>query len=247
MPNTAVRRKGANVSLPGMGRNFTLICQGHLAVTISALASAFVLALSISACAQKEEAPETTTPRKSATPAQRPDIDFEAILGVARARPSGVICLAMPAVLRPGDGLTLVTVPIALARVDSTPADYSSVVAARVMGTGGRDCTIQATGGQFRLPGDSIYTLSLVRDTEFTDAVYFAVDMTMSAFFRVGHIAGARISGSTDVLNFRICASAEGLHLTVWEGKPVTGKRVWHRYFYLGYDMQPTCVEADYS
>jgi hypothetical protein len=44
---------------------------------------------------------------------------------------------------------------------------------------------------------------------------------------------------------FRECTSMEGLHLTIWTGTPLTGQRRWHTYYYLGYDLQPTCTEAE--
>jgi hypothetical protein len=44
----------------------------------------------------------------------------------------------------------------------------------------------------------------------------------------------------------RSCASSEGLHLTVWSGTPLRSERLWHRYWYLGYDVEPDCQPADY-
>jgi hypothetical protein len=44
---------------------------------------------------------------------------------------------------------------------------------------------------------------------------------------------------------FRSCASSDGLHLTVWSGKPLRGKRRWHQYCYLGYDVEPNCTPAE--
>ena len=46
---------------------------------------------------------------------------------------------------------------------------------------------------------------------------------------------------------FRECTSNEGLHLTVWKGKPLTGKRIWHSYYHFGYDTEPDCKEKDYE
>ena len=40
---------------------------------------------------------------------------------------------------------------------------------------------------------------------------------------------------------FQRCASNEGLHLTVWTGRT----RRWHAYFYLGYDVEPNCLEEE--
>jgi hypothetical protein len=44
---------------------------------------------------------------------------------------------------------------------------------------------------------------------------------------------------------FRFCASAEGLHLTVWSGKPLHGKPKWHQYYYLGYDVESNCTPSE--
>lgn len=46
---------------------------------------------------------------------------------------------------------------------------------------------------------------------------------------------------------FRTCASQEGLHFSVWSGKPLEGARRWRAYYYLGYDIEPDCTAADYA
>jgi hypothetical protein len=43
----------------------------------------------------------------------------------------------------------------------------------------------------------------------------------------------------------RSCASSEGLHLTMWAGEPLKSRRLWHAYYYLGYDVEPNCQPAD--
>jgi hypothetical protein len=45
----------------------------------------------------------------------------------------------------------------------------------------------------------------------------------------------------------RSCASSEGLHLTVWSGTPLRSTRLWHLYWYLGYDVASDCRPADYE
>jgi hypothetical protein len=45
--------------------------------------------------------------------------------------------------------------------------------------------------------------------------------------------------------HYRSCASTEGVHLTVWAGEPHTGRRIWHAYYYLGYDVEPNCSAAE--
>ncbi len=48
-------------------------------------------------------------------------------------------------------------------------------------------------------------------------------------------------------IHFRVCASSEGLHATAWAGEPLVSPRRWHAYYYLGYDVDPTCSESEYS
>ena len=43
----------------------------------------------------------------------------------------------------------------------------------------------------------------------------------------------------------RSCSSHEGVHLTAWRGKPREGRRLWHSYWYLGYDVEPSCTDKD--
>jgi hypothetical protein len=47
------------------------------------------------------------------------------------------------------------------------------------------------------------------------------------------------------VAQVRACASSEGLHLTGWSGIPLRSERLWHQYYYLGYDVEPDCEDAD--
>lgn len=48
-------------------------------------------------------------------------------------------------------------------------------------------------------------------------------------------------------IRFRLCASTEGLHATAWAGASIASPRRWHSYYYLGYDVDPTCNEAEYA
>jgi hypothetical protein len=37
----------------------------------------------------------------------------------------------------------------------------------------------------------------------------------------------------------------EGLHFLVFAGNGPKAKKVWHDYFYVGYDLEPNCKETD--
>jgi hypothetical protein len=56
----------------------------------------------------------------------------------------------------------------------------------------------------------------------------------------------ADLNGDGRLESFRLCTSNEGLHLTVWIGEPLNGERLWHEYYYLGYDVEPTCTKRAY-
>jgi len=66
-------------------------------------------------------------------------------------------------------------------------------------------------------------------------------------FQQEGGQVTADLDGDGVAEYFRSCASAEGLHLTVWSGKPLEGKLRWHGYLYLGYDVTPDCTPKDYG
>jgi hypothetical protein len=63
---------------------------------------------------------------------------------------------------------------------------------------------------------------------------------------RVGTAAGLQVGTPPITMRVRSCTSSEGLHLTLWDGEPLESNRVWHAYHYLGYDVTPNCLPADY-
>jgi hypothetical protein len=63
----------------------------------------------------------------------------------------------------------------------------------------------------------------------------------------VGGQVWLRLSDAVPHAQVRRCASSEGLHLTVWSGTPLKSVRLWHAYWYLGFDVEPDCRPADYG
>jgi hypothetical protein len=55
------------------------------------------------------------------------------------------------------------------------------------------------------------------------------------------------ISRTFQAAQVRVCTSGEGAHLTVWSGTPLGSTRLWHQYYYLGYDVEPSCDELDFQ
>lgn len=46
---------------------------------------------------------------------------------------------------------------------------------------------------------------------------------------------------------FRRCGGLEGTHFTIWTGKPLKGKRIWHSFYYVDYDTVVTCTKKDWE
>ena len=91
---------------------------------------------------------------------------------------------------------------------------------------------------------DSWYTVELA-DTvmEFGSVMLGITGTQMTAADKT---VSADLDGDGAPELFRVCTSMEGLHLTIWSGEPLKGKRRWHAYYYLGYDTEANCTRADY-
>jgi hypothetical protein len=72
-----------------------------------------------------------------------------------------------------------------------------------------------------------------------------AISRFAGVFARNGDLVTADLDGDGRPEFFRSCTSAEGIHLTIWSGRPLSGTLRWHRYFHLGYDVTPTCTAAE--
>lgn len=156
---------------------------------------------------------------------------LESQFGIVDAMPDGQWCLfiANPS-LEPHDSVDII--------LDGSPQLH---LAAEIVGKQEKACwqKPQAEVAEF-------YTLRLKTGHAEAGATGLGIAKSGFSFKHAGGLVGFD-SGSETPYYFRTCASAEGLHLTVWKGLPLKGKRVWHRYYYLGYDMEPNCTEADYA
>ena len=64
-------------------------------------------------------------------------------------------------------------------------------------------------------------------------------------FQKDGDLLSADLDGNGQPEYFRACASTEGIHFTIWTGKPLNGRLRWHQYYYLGYDVSATCTSGE--
>jgi hypothetical protein len=152
------------------------------------------------------------------------------------------MCVAISSELTLGNQVTLIAMPIA----GSTERPVS-VHAAQVVARSAPECATGSNGVGIHKDGDSLYTVAVVADSMIESGPLFVVALPIDQFRmrEDGAFVDARLPDRP--LAFRICTSGEGLHLTAWLRAPLSGRRVWHRDYYLGYDTEPSCVPADYE
>jgi len=97
-------------------------------------------------------------------------------------------------------------------------------------------------------PPDSIqYVAEMPRDTSDRIGIPVVLLGSVAKPVQRGDTVTIEIEPGEPPIRFRFCASTEGLHATAWAGTPLASSRRWHAYYYLGYDVDPTCMEAEYA
>jgi hypothetical protein len=152
-------------------------------------------------------------------------------IGVAASSRDGQLCVAMPApALTPGTTVTLIQ-----------PAPRQSVLVATI----GQSVDTCERLERAMIPGPYYLAQGTTATAPDSGAVWVALR---------GKLGTRRVDSGTLVVQLsvpyanaqvRSCASREGLHLTVWAGVPLKTPRLWHQYYYLGYDVEPSCEDGD--
>jgi len=160
-------------------------------------------------------------------------IDTSHDLGLVVGRSQGDLCLSINhGELQPGRELILIWVPV--------PGEPHTPEIGRGKITVKTVTPCDATNAQ---ANDSYYRLEAAKLGN--GRIYIAVAARPNAL-RIGNRAiSARFVN--EELSFRSCSSTEGLHFSAWSGTRTKQHPVWRRYYYLGYDVEPTCVERDFE
>jgi len=151
-------------------------------------------------------------------------------IGVAAASRDGDICAALKAPpLAPGTALTLIQ-----------PAGQQSVLVVTIVRRAPACEPLERAG----VPGPYYLVHASSAESE-AGTVWVAVSGRLRP--RRAGSGGIEVPLSAEYPNARVrsCTSQEGLHLTVWAGIPLTSERLWHHYYYLGYDVDPSCHDRD--
>lgn len=155
---------------------------------------------------------------------------FSTEIGSAHTK-AGVVCLDIHnSQLQPGDRVLLID-----------PAPPQSISEARIVGGASGACA-DLTDLDSSV---HYYQLRVVKGRSAPSMPAIAVHTTIKRLKRKGDSVTGDIDQDGRGEYFRSCGSSEGLHLTVWSGIPLEGVLRWHHYYYLGYDIKPTCTERE--
>jgi hypothetical protein len=94
-------------------------------------------------------------------------------------------------------------------------------------------------------PAAERYEIRIVKGKLPPSGPAIAVYQPKGRLNRKGNNLTGDIDQDGELEYFRSCGSSEGLHLTVWSGSPLQGRLRWHHYYYLGYEIKPTCTEQE--
>ena len=200
--------------------------------------AALLLVLPLAGCGRAQERePENAKPAPLPPEAARPSpvdvegesglrsFDWNHRIGIAAVEAGGRLECAVPDSLPAGTLVTLVWLDepqrVTRARV-LAPREQPWVVAGTPVD--GQSYELQADG---EVGTDRGYAIAITGE--------------------VGHPAYQQgralidLDGDGQIETFRVCSSAEGLHMSIWSGEPLQSPQDWHHYVYLGMDLEVTC------
>ena len=183
-----------------------------------------VFATLLCACGAQEQNADTSTQASDSMANSRIAVEWDSIFGVVSMR-NDTICMETNSQRTPASGNFLIVLP-----------DSGSSIPARIEGRlpfcPDRQAIATTETSYYRVTADGFTGLGIA----------VLMDSLQAS-------AGGRIDIDRDgtLESYRTCASMEGIHLTAWAGEPLRSRRLWRYYYYLGYDLEPTCTEADYG
>src|SRR5215471_14192372 len=153
------------------------------------------------------------------------------VIGVAAASQDGGICIAMPGpALSAGAALTLV-------RPDTPQSTFVTTI---LRGVSACEVLERAL-----VPGPYYVARQPATTPADRAAVWVAFPGSLQTRRHASGVIVTRVSPAFPAVQVRSCTSREGLHLTAWAGAPLVSRRLLHQYYYLGYDVEPSCDERD--
>jgi hypothetical protein len=114
----------------------------------------------------------------------------------------------------------------------------------------GKSCARRASESGDQNPGDNIFYSLIINDDggeKFGFDNGIAVIRPEKQIQLLDGLAVLDLNDDGKLEYFRRCGGYEGTHFTVWTGKPIQGKRIWHSFYYVDYDTEPTCKDKEWK
>jgi hypothetical protein len=93
--------------------------------------------------------------------------------------------------------------------------------------------------------GGRCYSLSVPPESRLHLGPHIAVAARASRFTAGKDGVEAVLEEGGPPTTFRVCAAKDGLHFSIWRGAAMKGNRVWHCYYDVGFDLEPTCEPGE--
>jgi hypothetical protein len=152
-------------------------------------------------------------------------------VGIVEVSEGDTGCLTIPtSTLQSGDD-------IAIVRLQNPQSYFLSHVRAKLASRCSRDPDED--------PNASTYSIELAQGRIQAGEVGIGITKFKGPFRILDGLVRGDLEKNGVPDSFRVGTSMEGLHLTVWHGEPLNSPLRWHEYYYLGYDVVPSCTNAD--
>lgn len=157
--------------------------------------------------------------------------NFQSQVGVVDVSSSNDMCLTIPnANLAEGTRVQIVS--------PHTPQAVTVAIVQKKM-------PASCSRNSYTNSNDSSYSLRVLSGRFEPGGVGIAVIGANLDFKVANGLAHVDLDGVGPREYFRTCAGQEGLQLTIWSGRSLKGVRRWGWYYYLGYDVEPSCTSRE--
>lgn len=177
------------------------------------------------------------------TPTPKAVFDIHSKIGIADIRSSD-----RTSCLRTKNADLKANTPVSI--IISLDEPPQKVVTATVEKKQEKSCARYASESGDENPGENFfYSLIVAKDT--ADEIGFEVGIAViepaNPILIQNKLASIDLDEDGKAEFFRSCGGFEGTHFTIWTGKPLKGKRIWHSFYYVDYDTEPNCKKKDWK